>query len=278
MKHRNYIFVLLAACMFLASCGGVPRLNTFEQGVEFLDYSDYPRAIEKFKKHIRTHGEDVSVCYNLGVCYQDQNNLDESVIWYEKALEYDPNDGDTLVNLGLVYLKQGRDAAALARFKRASEVEKDRGYPLTAIGIYYARVGKLDLSREYFDRSLRRENNSGYTWFHYAALHEKDQRFGDAAQAYERSTDFDSTYAAAYEGAGRCYMKLRNWRKAVMNFEFAVHLVPEKPELYIGAADALFELGRYERAVKYLWAARGLTSADDPEVRVRLLKIYPKLI
>ena len=283
-KGRRSVRVLLCLLTFAfllaaaTGCGGVPRLSTFEQGVEYIDYADYPRAIEKFKEHIKRNGEDVAVCYNLGVCYQDQGDLDQAVVWYEKALQYDPRDGDTLVNLGLVYLDQGRDVAALSRLKQAADVEKDRAYPLVAIAIYYQRTGKLDKSREYYDEAVKREEKSGYLWYHYATLHEQDQRFGDAAQAYEKSTQYDSTNPAAYEGAGRCYYRLRNWRKSVENYEFAIHLLPDEPRLYIGAADALEELGRNERAVKYLWAARGLSKHDDDQVHERLLRLYPKLI
>ena len=105
---------LLTLALLLAvatGCGGVPRLSTFEKGVEYMDYSDYPRAIEQFKSHINKEGEGLAVCYNLGVCYFDQQDYDQAVVWYERALEYDPRDGDTLVNLGLTYLEQGRDVA-----------------------------------------------------------------------------------------------------------------------------------------------------------------------
>lgn len=271
------VIALVAAAALVSSCG-VSRLTTFEQGVEYLDYADYPRAIEKFKEHIKREGEGLAVCYNLGVAYQDQNNLDQAVMWYEKALEYDPRDGDTLVNLGLVYLEQGRDVAALSRLKQAADVEQDRAYPMVAIALYYQRTGQLDKAREFYDVAVARETESGYLWYHYGTLHELDQRYGDAAQAYERSTQYDSTNPAAYEGAARAYYRLRNWRKAVQNYEFAVHLSPDDPRLYVGAADALLELGRYERAVKYLWAARGLTRYDDPDIRERLLEIYPRLI
>jgi tetratricopeptide (TPR) repeat protein len=277
---RTSNFWLLAIILLLAAagCGGIPRLAPFEKGVEYMDYSDYPRAIESFKQHIKNEGEGLAVCYNLGVCYFDQKDYDQAVYWYERALEYDPRDGDTLVNLGLTYLKQGRDVAALSRFKQASDVEKDRAYPLVAIALYHQRTGKLDKAREYYEEAAKREEKSGYLWYHYGTLHELDQRFGDAAQAYERSTQYDSSNPAAYEGAARCYFKLRNWRKAAENYDFAILLLPTEVRLYIGAADALTELGRYERAVKYLWAARGLTNHDDPEIRKRLLDLYPLLI
>ncbi|MBZ0135116.1 MAG: tetratricopeptide repeat protein [Planctomycetes bacterium] len=261
----------------------MPRLSTFEKGVEYMDYSDYPRAIEQFKQHIKNDGEGLAVCYNLGVCYFDQQDYDSAVVWYEKALEYDPRDGDTLVNLGLTYLEQGRDVAALSRLKQAADVEKDRAYPLVAMAIYYQRTGKLDKAnldkaRELYDEAATREEKSGYLWYHYGTLHELDERWGDAAQAYERSTNYDSTNPAAYEGAARAYMRLRNWRKAVQHYDFAIHLKSDAPALYIGAADALIELGRYERAVKYLWAARGLSRHDDPTISARLLTLYPRLI
>jgi tetratricopeptide (TPR) repeat protein len=242
-----------------------------------MDYGDYPRAIEQFKELARREGESLAICYNLGVCYQDTKEYEQAALWYEKALEYDPRDGDTLINLGLVYMKQGRDVAALARFKQASDIEKDRAYPLVAMAMYYQRNGDLARARELYDEAAKRETRSGYLWYHYATLHEEDQRFGDAAQAYERSIEYDSTNPAAFEGAARCYYKLRNWLKAIQHYDWTIHLVPDKAYLYIAAADTLIHLERHERAVKSLWAARGLSNQNDPEISRRLLELYPKL-
>ncbi len=265
------------AGLLLASSCGVPRLSAFEQGVEFIDYGDYPRAIEKFKEIERRQGGSLALCYNLGVCYQDMKDWDQAVHWYERALEYDPRDGDTLINLGLVFLEQDREVAALARLNQAANIEKDRAYPLVAMAIYYQRTGRLDRARELYDEAAKREQRSGYLWYHYATLHELDQRFGDAAQAYERAMQYDSTNPAAFEGAARCYFKLRNWMKAIQHYDWAIHLQPDRPHLYIAAADTLIQLERHERAVTYLWNARALRTQDDPEISRRLLELYPKL-
>lgn len=271
------LLTVCLAVLLLAGCG-VPRLTPFEKGVEYMDHSDYPRALEEFKTDIKLNGERMTVCYNIGVCYHDTKDYEQAAKWYEKALSFDPRDGDTLVNLAMVYLEQGRDLAALAKLKQAADVEKDRAYPLIALGIYHQRTGELDKAREFYEQGVKREEKSGYAWYHYATLHELDQRFGDAAQCYEKSAQYDSTNPASYQGAARCYFKLRNWRKAIANYEFAIHLVPDRAELYLGVADTLVELKRYDRAVQYLWAARGLTKHDDKAIHERLLKVYPLLI
>lgn len=271
------LFALLLCVMTLASCAR-QRLTAFEQGAEFMDYGDYPRAIEKFKDIERREGGSLAVCYNLGVCYQDMKDWEQAVLWYEKALEYDPRDGDTLVNLGLVYLEQGRDVAALARLKQAADVEKDRAYPLVAMALYHQRRGETDKAMELYKQASKREEKSGYLWFHWATLYETiKQNQGQAAEAYERSIEYDSTNPAAFEGAARAYYRLNNWRKAVQHYDFAIHLQPDKPKLYVAAADALIKLERYERAVQYLWNARGLKGADEKDIARRLLEIYPKL-
>lgn len=292
--------LLIATLIGLSGCSA-PRRTTFEKGVEFLDYSDYPRAIEQFKRHIERHGEGLNVCYNLGVCYQDQADYDNAVVWYEKALEFNPRDGDTLVNLGLVLEAQGRDLAALAKLKAASDAETDRGYPLVALAMFYQRRGDrlmkraedpnnpkrssdlrdgtqaLETAREYYDRAVEREEKSGYAWYHYGTLHEYEQRYGDAAQAYERSTDFDNTNPAAHAGAARCYSKQRNYLKAITHYDFAIHLLPDRPEYYVQAAEALMALDMYERAAQYLWNARSIEGHDDAKIRKMLLVIYPLL-
>lgn len=273
----KFLALLAALCLLLAGCarGG---LTAFEKGVEFMDYGDYPRAIEQFKTIERRDGGSLALCYNLGVCYQDMKDWDQAVFWYEKALTYDPRDGDSLVNLGLVYLEQGRDLAALARLKQAADVEKDRAYPLVAMAIYHQRKGDTAKAMELYTQAAKREDKSGYLWFHWATLYETmEMNQGQAAAAYERSIQYDSTNPAAFEGAARCYYRLHNWAKAIQHYDFAIHLQPDRASLYIAAADTLVQMGRFERAVKYLWHARGLKGADNKEISERLLKLYPKL-
>ncbi|MBX3458404.1 MAG: tetratricopeptide repeat protein [Planctomycetes bacterium] len=266
--------------MTLPWLGGCARggLTAFEKGVEFMDYGDYPRAIEQFKTIERRDGGSLALCYNLGVCYQDMKDYDQAVFWYERALTYDPRDGDTLVNLGLVYLEQGRDLAALARLKQAADVEKDRAYPLVAMAIYHQRQGDKAKAMELYEQASKREEKSGYLWFHWATLYETmEMNQGQAAACYEKSIQYDSTNPAAFEGAARCYFRLNNWAKAIQHYDFAIHLQPDRPNLYIAAADTLVKMGRFERAVKYLWHARGLKGADSKDISRRLLDLYPKL-
>lgn len=277
LKHI-FAFAVLCLALLAASSCGVPRLTAFERGVEYMDHSDYPRALESFEQHIRNKGESLAVCFNIGVCYQDQKKYELAVEWYEKALQFDPRDGDTLVNLGLTYMAQGREAAALSKLVAAARVEKNRAYPLVAMAIYHQKVGRLDRARELFEEAVKREEKSGYLWFHYAALQEQLMSFGDAARMYEKSTEYDPTNPAAFEGAGRCYFLQQNWRKAIENFDFAIYLMPTEARLYVQAADTLVKLNRLQRAVQYLWSARGLKTQDDPEIRSRLLALYPKLL
>lgn len=276
MKWKHLLFALTLG-LLVQACG-LPRLNSFERGVEYMDHSDYPRAVESFKEHIRREGESLGVCFNLGVCYQDQKEYDQAVEWYEKALQYDPRDGDTLINLGLTYLAQGREAAALSKLEAAARVEKDRAYPLVAMAIYFQKVNRLDRARELYEEAATREEKSGYLWYHFATLQEQLTSYGDAARMYEKSTQYDPTNPAAFEGAGRCYYLQQNWRKAIENYDFAIYLSPDQPRLYIRAADTLVKLDRLQRAVQYLWAARGLKTQDDPEIRQRLLELYPRLL
>lgn len=266
------------ALMLVSGCAGRERLTTFERGVEYLEYRDYPRAIEQFKDVVDKEGDSVAVCYNLGICYQDQEKYDEAVEWYERALKVDPRDARTLVNLAAVHMAQGRELTARSLLQRAVEAETDRAYPVVALALHYQRTGHRTEAAEHYRQAAVREEGSAYLWYHWATWYEEGLMYGDAALAYERAAELDASDWVSFEGAGRCYAKLENLPAASKNFDKAIALAPDDPEIYIQASEVLVKMERFERAAQYLWTARGLKGRNDPDIRRRLIDVYRLLL
>jgi tetratricopeptide (TPR) repeat protein len=49
-------------------------------------------AIEAFKHALVIDPFAPSVAYNIGLIYEDRNEVEESILWFEKALQVNPND------------------------------------------------------------------------------------------------------------------------------------------------------------------------------------------
>ncbi len=127
---------------------------------------------------------------------------------------------------------------------------------------------------DYYRAAVAREQKSAYAWFHFGTWYEGNDLMGDAAQAYDRAAEIDPTDPLAFESAARCYARLKNWSAASRNYDYAIAISPDRPELYIACADVMVEQQRYERATQYLWTARSLIRSGDQGIHERLVRLY----
>lgn len=87
-------------------------------------------------------------------------------------------------------------------------------------------------------------------------LHDADrlhlqQRFDDAAAAYRRALALDDAVPAAWYGLGHCLLALRSHGAAADALAHAVALRPELAGARCNLAEALFQLGRVDEAVRH---------------------------
>ena len=65
------------------------------------------QSISQLKKYLEKNPEDIRVRYNLGVMYQQTNNIEGSIKAYLYVIKRDKKHWQSLVNLGLLYFSKG---------------------------------------------------------------------------------------------------------------------------------------------------------------------------
>jgi tetratricopeptide (TPR) repeat protein len=141
----------------------------FEQGRALAEKSDYPGAIEQFKKALEKAPEEPTVLANLADVYYKNNQYQESVDTYLKAIALKPTDAALMTNLGVVYGKMGKTAESKEAFQKAVTLD-----PGAAAQNFYNLGATLV--------------NAGQS--------------KDAAEAFRQAIKADPTYAEAYYQLG----------------------------------------------------------------------------
>lgn len=141
----------------------------FEAGRAAADKSDYPGAIEQFKKALEKAPEEPTVLANLADAYYKNNQYQEAVDTYLKAVTLRPTDAALLTNLGVVYGKMGKTVESKEAFQKAANLD-----PAAAAQNFYNLGATLV--------------NSGQT--------------KDAAEAFRQAIKADAGYAEAYYQLG----------------------------------------------------------------------------
>lgn len=93
----------------------------------------------------------------------------------------------------------------------------------------------------------------------------KQGQYQKAVQEFEQLVKANPDYEAGYRVLGDSYLKLKDYAKAADAFRRAAELDASRFASHLGAAVALFNLGRYEEAVRAL--ERGEAAAKSPRER-----------
>ena len=179
---------------------------------------------------------------------------------FRKALELEPQDFDANHNLGEFYIQSGKIGEARPYLERAQRIRPssyENGYDLT---LSYLLTGKLAEARQ-LAQSLLRERNTGEMHNLLGQIEEKDGRYVEAANEFERAAHLDPSEDNLFDWG--CELLLhRTYEPAIEVFEEATRRYPKSPRLMIGLGMALDWRGRYDEAVRALLRAADLDPSD----------------
>ncbi len=163
----------------------------------------------------------------------------------ERAVQLDPTNAEAWNNLGLIHHFSGRNSQARECFQRATELNPDFGdawrneaFILQLEGQHVQALQALSHAADNSEIHFFRGNS-------YAALAQHET----AIQEYSRSIDLDSTNFDAWLNRGNSMMAINQPALALANFQEALKLAGQHPELHAGLAAALAQSSRFDEAI-----------------------------
>ncbi|HEY5405874.1 MAG TPA: tetratricopeptide repeat protein [Ginsengibacter sp.] len=72
--------------------------DNFDYGVRLMQKEKYEKAIEQFKKCLKTNPSDIDVLYNIAHCYQKKGNIELACEAWKKLKKMGQKDGENLYN------------------------------------------------------------------------------------------------------------------------------------------------------------------------------------
>ncbi len=127
--------------------------------------ADYSGALENHFKALaiqeaRGSKKDIGVCCsNIGVVYNNQNNIEKTLEYYQKALQtfrevnFEEGMATTLGNLGLLYSTTGQSKKALSCFTEAYTFAENKN-DTTSMAICIGNIGNVYLFEKNYAKAL----------------------------------------------------------------------------------------------------------------------------
>lgn len=209
-----------------------------------LYQGDLAGAEKELKIYLDQSPDESGAHYNYGLVLEEMGKLAEARTQYEKAIELDPEDPAPLVGVADLTLSGGDPAAAIDLYRKARALDSSNPLPLlregqalldlkradeaatvltglvevagadasllTTAGILLAQNGKADEALALYRAAVARDDGFALAHFKLANALGRQQKFGEAAQHFERFLELapeDELAEAAKHGLATCRAK-----------------------------------------------------------------------
>ena len=248
---------LLQLLTFLAACWGqltaqgtAPDVTLsetvrahFSAAQEAQQRRDYAAAEREYRAVLAELPNFAEVRMNLGLLYQLQDRTPEAMAEFRLALKVKPTLAGANFFLGVDYCKSGNGARAIPYLKAASRQEPNRpdiwSWLATAqeiSGDYQAEVATLKHALSLQSHDVDMLYLLGHT---YETLGKREvTRLEKAAPASSWS---EQLLAESYSSS-------TEWSFAVIRFQNALALTPNRPELHVRLGEVFLHAGRLDQA------------------------------
>jgi tetratricopeptide (TPR) repeat protein len=245
------LVTLLAACWGELAAQGTTSETAVSETVrahfsaaqEAQQRHDYAAAEREYRAVLIELPDFAEVHMNLGLLYQLQDRTPEAMAEFRSALKAKPTLAGANFFLGVDYCKTGNGVKAIPYLKAASREEPNR----SDIWSWLATAQEISGDHEAEVRTLK----------HALSLQPRDaEMLYLLGQAYERLakqevTRLEKAYPASSwseQLLGESYSSSTEWSFAVIRFQNALMLSPNRPGLHVRLGEVFLHAGRLDQA------------------------------
>lgn len=204
---------------------------------------------------------------------------ERAIMLYEKALEFNEDESFVHNCIGDEYMITQDFAMALMHFKKALEFDANDSYAFMSALDCYTLLHKDNESVKFIERHLDINPYNELAWYALGELKMKQEKFMEAAYAFDYAIVIQPDYTPAYLQKAACYEQLERFSEAIETYSDVLdyHKNDEfKAYIYNQMAKNFIKLHDFTQAKKFLFHAIQLDSASS-EPYYQLAKIYVEL-
>ena len=185
-----------------------------------------------------------------GERYLAANQTSKAMEQFFAALEIYPDDPILHYLLAIAYVDKRKFDEAESHLQEAIRLNPDYSDAYNYLGVLYFRRGEVDLAIASYQKALDNiyymKPQDAHFNLGYAYLSRKEYR--KAALQLERAIELIPNYVDAYNNLGKAYEGLGQYDKARFNYEKAVEFNPQYADAYLNLGKLLYRSGERKRA------------------------------
>ncbi len=220
--------------------------------------------------------------YNLGLMYLNNpssgpGGIDQAVRYFDKAIDLDAKYYLAWNARGLALIMKGDLTNAIKAFQRCLEISPTFSEARNNLGSVYESQGLTSLAEEQYNRALADETypTKELPYYNLARMSYSLGKYDDALTFIQKSIQFNSRFAMAYNLKGMIQTRMNLLPDAVESFAQAVRLVPDDMTFQFNLGVACFDSGDKSRAEEVFKLI--INKTTDPEMRAKAIEYRQKI-
>jgi eukaryotic-like serine/threonine-protein kinase len=180
-------------------------------------------------------GADGHLC--MGLVDAGTGKYEDAVNDYQKAIELEPTNEKGYVGLASADSKLNRLNDAENAYRQAIAANPNSSFVYQQLGIFYLQQANYARAAELFRQAIQLAPESYRDYANLGAAYVYLGDYTAASQALEQSLKLRPT-AAGYSNLGTVYYQARRFQDAARNYQAALKLTPQDPDLWGDLASA----------------------------------------
>ncbi|HIQ30794.1 MAG TPA: tetratricopeptide repeat protein [Aquifex aeolicus] len=194
--------------------------------------------------------------YDLGMSSFYAKNFSEAIAYLYRASRKAPQEPKVWNALGITYMEVGEFKKSEEAFKRALQSDPNFSEAKMNLGILYLRKKDYREAIKYLREAVSDEtfDKKHVAFYHLAKVYKE---LGDKRSYLEnlkKATAYNPLFMEAQLELGSAYMDEKNYEEAHKLYRSLIDNNFGSPEVYLGLAKALYEMGMLEEAKEALRA------------------------
>ncbi len=149
-------------------------------------------AISNYEKAYSFDNKNSGACYELGYCYNNNNNFEKALEWLNKGIEVKPT-ADIYSEIGYAYSNLNKGDEAIAAYQNSLQLSPQNSTAYKGMGDVYR-------------------------------LNYNPAKTIDAKENYKLAVKYNTQNSGAYYGLGWCYNELNNFDSSIINLKKEIEL------------------------------------------------------
>ena len=260
---------IIDACTKALKTNANDWLVHYNLGISLNAIRRHQEALPVLTRALALNTGNAEIWNSRGFAYLELARWDDALNDFDEAVRLNPRFALAVNNRGVVFDRRGDRQRAIGEYKQAITIEPQLFLAQKNLGLTLSDLGRHRETVEPFSRALAINKGDFIVWYRRGLAYLKLQQWSEALADFDETLRIKPGYQPAisdralalfHRGAAR--LESRDYHNAIADLQSVVAINPNHADGHKKLGQALFDLGRYDEAVRSLSRAIDLGIRD----------------